>query len=106
MQQERFHFLEGFIYGEGWEPIKATLCVDQRTAKLYVVPEQSYDRHEFDGSLVECNTEPGCFEFVEVIDHEEGPPSWWWKPCEMPEELAPVATKYSKPAKYRSVDDE
>jgi hypothetical protein len=109
MKQEMFHFLDDQILGEGYNAIVATLMVDPRTAKIYLVREQSYDRDEPDGEVYEYEAKPGCFEFVEVVNYGadyQGPVGWWCHPCEMPKELVRAQTKYRRPARYPTLPED
>jgi hypothetical protein len=107
MDPEMFHFLGGEIYGEEYQRLKATLCVDPRTAKIYLVREQSYDSIEMADGSYEWQDAPDCFEFVEVVNFDrdpdlppmpdDSPPSWWCRLFAMPADLVPAKTKYRRP---------
>ena len=43
------HWLNGRLVGEEYESIRATPHVDPSTGKVYVVMDESYDSHEFEG---------------------------------------------------------
>jgi hypothetical protein len=110
-----FNWLDGTIYGEEFERIRACVLVDVNTGKIYVAVEDSCDAQMYEGELLEWHTPAGVWELVEATNYQEdpdpwmrgAPPHWWCRRVErLPESCVPVAAKYRRPPVWNVLPDE